>query len=61
MLGIMNRLASFSSSSTPDFGGLDVLVNNAGVGVFRPVSELSIEDWQYYDRNESLRRVLLQP
>lgn len=29
-----------------EFGGLDVLVNNAGVGVFRPVSELSIEDWQ---------------
>jgi 3-oxoacyl-[acyl-carrier protein] reductase len=28
------------------FGGLDVLVNNAGVGVFRPVSELSVEDWQ---------------
>ncbi len=28
------------------FGGLDVLVNNAGVGVFRPVSELSIEEWK---------------
>ena len=28
------------------FGGLDVLVNSAGVGVFRPVSELSIQDWQ---------------
>ncbi len=28
-------------------GGLDVLVNNAGVGVFRPISELSIQDWQY--------------
>jgi 3-oxoacyl-[acyl-carrier protein] reductase len=23
-----------------------VLVNNAGVGTFRPISELSIEDWQ---------------
>jgi 3-oxoacyl-[acyl-carrier protein] reductase len=30
-----------------EFGGLDVLVNNAGVGVFRPVGELSIEDWEY--------------
>ena len=29
-----------------EFGGLDVLVNNAGVGVFRPISELSIQDWQ---------------
>lgn len=28
------------------FGALDVLVNNAGVGVFRPVSELSIEEWK---------------
>lgn len=27
-------------------GGLDVLVNNAGVGVFRAISELSIEDWR---------------
>ena len=29
-----------------NFGGLDVLVNNAGVGVFRPVSELKVQDWQ---------------
>lgn len=29
------------------FGGLDVLVNNAGVGVFRPISELSVQDWRY--------------
>lgn len=28
------------------FSGLDVLVNNAGVGVFGPISELSIEAWQ---------------
>src|SRR6185437_5597276 len=28
------------------FHGLDVLVNNAGIGVFRPVSELSIQDWK---------------
>src|SRR5205807_4549238 len=28
------------------FGGLEVLVNNAGVGVFRPVSQLSIQDWE---------------
>jgi 3-oxoacyl-[acyl-carrier protein] reductase len=30
-----------------EFGGLDVVINNAGVGVFRPVGELSIEDWEY--------------
>jgi len=30
-----------------EFGALDVLVNNAGVGVFRPIGELSIQDWEY--------------
>src|SRR5262245_46053502 len=28
------------------FGGLDVLVNNAGVGLMRPVAELSVADWR---------------
>ena len=27
------------------FGGIDVLVNNAGVGKFAPVDEMSLEDW----------------
>lgn len=27
-------------------GGLDVLVNNAGVGVFRPVAEITLEEWR---------------
>jgi 3-oxoacyl-[acyl-carrier protein] reductase len=28
------------------FGGLDVLVNNAGVGLFRNAADMSIADWQ---------------
>jgi 3-oxoacyl-[acyl-carrier protein] reductase len=32
-------------TATSSFGGLDVLVANAGVGIFKPVHELSLEDW----------------
>ncbi|MCH1570843.1 MAG: SDR family oxidoreductase [Longimicrobiales bacterium] len=28
------------------FGRLDILVNNAGLGIFKPISEMSIEEWQ---------------
>src|SRR6185436_10035491 len=27
------------------FGGLDILVNNAGVGVFRPVADMTVDEW----------------
>ena len=27
------------------FGGLDILINNAGVGVFKPVAETTVEEW----------------
>jgi NAD(P)-dependent dehydrogenase (short-subunit alcohol dehydrogenase family) len=27
------------------FGGLDILVNNAGVGVFRPVADMTHDEW----------------
>ena len=28
------------------FGRLDILVNNAGLGVFKPITELSVEEWR---------------
>jgi NAD(P)-dependent dehydrogenase (short-subunit alcohol dehydrogenase family) len=34
----MNRIESL-------FGKIDYLVNNAGIGVFKPIDELSIEEW----------------
>ena len=36
---------SFIDAVVKKFGGIDVLVNNAGVGAFAPVGEMSLEDW----------------
>jgi 3-oxoacyl-[acyl-carrier protein] reductase len=34
------------------FGGIDILVNNAGVGIFKPVAELSTDEWRLmFDTN----------
>lgn len=39
----VNGLFEFVDRS---FGGLDILVNNAGVGFFRPLADLSVEEWR---------------
>ena len=36
---------TFINAAASAFGGIDVLVNNAGVGAFAPVDEMSLEDW----------------
>jgi NAD(P)-dependent dehydrogenase (short-subunit alcohol dehydrogenase family) len=36
------RLFEFAGK---ELGGLDILINNAGVGIFRPAAELSVEEW----------------
>lgn len=36
------RLFEFTQRT---LGGLDILVNNAGVGIFRPASQLTVEEW----------------
>jgi 3-oxoacyl-[acyl-carrier protein] reductase len=38
-------VATLFASVDRDLGGVDVLVNNAGVGVFGKVAEMSLDDW----------------
>ena len=42
------------ADASAKFGGIDVLINNAGVGVFKPVSDMSADEWhQVIDTNLS--------
>ena len=41
-------------TAVDEMGGLDILINNAGVGRFAPLAELSDEDWrETFDTNLS--------
>jgi NAD(P)-dependent dehydrogenase (short-subunit alcohol dehydrogenase family) len=33
------------SGAVTQFGGVDILINNAGVGVFRSVAETTVDEW----------------
>jgi NAD(P)-dependent dehydrogenase (short-subunit alcohol dehydrogenase family) len=33
------------ATAVKQFGGLDILINNAGVGVFKPIAETTVEEW----------------
>lgn len=39
-------VAALAATARADLGGLDVWVNNAGIGMVRPSLELSLEDWR---------------
>jgi 3-oxoacyl-[acyl-carrier protein] reductase len=40
-----SEMAAACAAVASRFGGLDALVNNAGVGLFRPVGEMTDEEW----------------
>lgn len=52
VLGIVSNVRNFEdeqnavSEIVTKFGQLDYVIANAGVGVFKPVDELDLEDWQ---------------
>ena len=40
-----DQVAAVFAAVDRDFGGLDVLVNNAGIGIFGSIAETSLDDW----------------
>jgi 3-oxoacyl-[acyl-carrier protein] reductase len=41
-----SNVESAWSAAATRFGGLDIVVNNAGIGMFRPVAEMAIDEWR---------------
>ena len=40
------RVSEFFQFVDERFGGLDILINNAGVGIFRPVGDMTVAEWR---------------
>ena len=61
-----DEVARFFEFTSTELGGLDILINNAGLAVFRPARQLSVEEWDrqigvnlsgaFYCSREALRR-----
>jgi len=45
-VGSPEQVADFFRFVDQTLGGLDILVNNAGIGVFRPLADLTLEEWR---------------
>jgi 3-oxoacyl-[acyl-carrier protein] reductase len=39
------QVSKLIHSAADRFGGVDILVNNAGVGIFKPVDQLTVDEW----------------
>ena len=40
------QVKSVFANIAADFGGVDILINNAGIGIFAPVESMSVEDFR---------------
>ena len=48
----LNQMVAAMASTASALGGIDIVVNNAGVGVFKPVAEMSVDEWRLmFDTN----------
>ena len=41
-----DQCAQLVAQTIERFGRLDLLVNNAGLGIFKPISEMTVDEWQ---------------
>jgi NAD(P)-dependent dehydrogenase (short-subunit alcohol dehydrogenase family) len=39
------NVEALMATAVADFGGVDILINNAGVGVFKPIAETTVDEW----------------
>ena len=45
-VSISEHVAGLFQFADAKLGGLDILINNVGIGIFKPTAELTIEDWR---------------
>lgn len=65
-VGESAQVAEFFRFVDREFGKLDILINNAGIGLFRPAAQMTVEDWDrtiatnlsgsFYCSREALQR-----